>query len=456
MKYIKNSIIFFLFTLSLSSVAQEATVYNTTAGNLSSVIGTDDIETLREIKLTGSVNAADFFFMRDNLRDLKTIDMSEVKIEACEIEGISYAVNEIPAYAFYVPYASAGMSRLNTFYFPLSTESIGENALYQSVVLRTTNLGELSSLKTIKSAAISRCTRLREIELPASVVEIEAAAFAHNPQLNIVVIPEGSQLSILGCNVFNGCNMISSLDFSTTRLTEVGEQAFNACSQLSDVKLPSSVEYIGDEAFMYTAINNIDWSHLHKLQSIEGSLFYGIGSLKSVILPLGVEEIKASAFALCSGLSTISLPYNLTAIGDWAFANCTSLRSISCPTPVVPQLGYQAFQGVETTSIEATVLESIISLYQSDAVWSTFTLIGNPFTGINTAERSALQLYRSGRNITVVSQVVIATVTLYGYNGGMIWQEVINDTQATIELPTGQGAILHLTYTDGHSEVVKL
>lgn len=456
MNNIKNTIILFLLSVSLSVVAQEMSVYNTTAGNLSSVIGDDEIATLREVKLTGSVNAADFFFIRDNIKELKTIDLTEVNIEACVIDGTSYAANEIPAYAFYVPYESAGMSRLSTFYFPLSTVSIGENALYQSVVLRTTNLGELPSLKAIKSAAISRCTRLREIELPASVVEIGTAAFAHNPQLNSFIIPEGSQLSILGNNAFNGCNALTTLDFSTTRLTEIGEQAFNACSQLNDVKLPSSVEYIGDEAFMYTAINNIDWSHLQKLQSIEGSLFYGTGSLRSVVLPMGIEEIKASAFALCNGLSTLSLSYNLTAIGDWAFANCTSLRSITCPSPVVPQLGYQAFQGVETANIQATVLESIVSLYQSDAVWSTFTLVGNPFSGISTTEQQAIQLYRNGRNITIASPVAIATATLYGYNGSMIGQEVINDTQATIELPTGQGAILHIVYSNGRSEVVKL
>ena len=456
MDYIKNTIILFLLSVSLSAVAQEMSVYNTTAGNLSSVIATNDIDALREVKLTGSVNAADFFFIRDNIKEIKSIDMSEVKIEACEIDGTSYAANEIPAYAFYVPYASAGMSRLSTFYFPLNTESIGENALYQSVALRTTNLGELPSLKTIKSAAISRCTRLREIELPASVVEIGTAAFAHNPQLSSVTIPEGSQLSILGNNAFNGCNNLPTLDFSTTRLTEIGAQAFNACAQLSNVQLPSSVEYIGDEAFMYTAINNIDWSHLQKLQTIEGSLFYGTGTLKSVVLPLGIEEIKASAFALCNGLSTISLPYQLTAIGDWAFANCTSLRSISCPTPIVPLLGYQAFQGVETANIEATVLESIISLYQSNAVWNTFTLIGNPFTGISTTMQQAIQLYRNGRNITIASPVTIASITLHSYNGSLIRHDVINNTQATIELPTGQGAILRIAYSNGRNEVVKL
>jgi hypothetical protein len=89
-------------------------------------------------------------------------------------------------------------------------------------------------------------------------------------------------------------------------------------------------------------------------------------------------------------------------------------------------------------------------------VWSTFTLVGNPFTGISTTEQQAIQLYRNGRNITIASPVAIATATLYGYNGSMIGQEVINDTQATIELPTGQGAMLHIAYSNGRIEVVKL
>ena len=107
MNNIKNTIILILLSVSLSVVAQEMSVYNTTAGNLSSVIADDEIATLREVKLTGSVNAADFFFIRDNIKELKTIDLTEVNIEACVIDGPSYAANEIPAYAFYVPYESA-------------------------------------------------------------------------------------------------------------------------------------------------------------------------------------------------------------------------------------------------------------------------------------------------------------------------------------------------------------
>ena len=68
MNNIKNTIILFLLSVSLSVVAQEMSVYNTTAGNLSSVIGDDEIATLREVKLTGSFNAADIHFIRDNIK----------------------------------------------------------------------------------------------------------------------------------------------------------------------------------------------------------------------------------------------------------------------------------------------------------------------------------------------------------------------------------------------------
>ena len=126
MNNIKNTIILFLLSVSLSVVAQEMSVYNTTAGNLSSVIGDDEIATLREVKLTGSVNAADFFFIRDNIKELKTIDLTEVNIEACVIDGTSYAANEIPAYAFYTgccpasEWATCGPRRVWTQIFPFS------------------------------------------------------------------------------------------------------------------------------------------------------------------------------------------------------------------------------------------------------------------------------------------------------------------------------------------------
>ena len=456
MKHIKHTLVLFLLILATTAIAQETATYNVTAGNLSSALEGTSLKDINNIKLTGTLNAADFFFIRDNIKDIKSIDMSEAKIEACEIDGTLYAANEIPANAFYVPYASTGMTRLNTFYFPTTIESIGENAFFQAIVLRTTNMGELPSLKTIKSAAISRCTRLRNIEIPASVEEIGAAAFAYNPQLDGVVIAKGSQLSILGDNAFNGCAILSTLDFSDTKLIEVGAQAFNACTQLNNVLLPSTVESIGDEAFMYTAISNIDWSHLHKLGTIEGSMFYETTSLKSVTLPHSVEEIKASAFANCTALTTISLPYNLTAIGDWTFANCRALRSITCPSPIVPTLGYQAFQQVNTANVEVTVLESILPQYESDVVWSTFILKGNPFTNIDATEQHALQLRRTSNGIEATAATTIKTITLYNYSGHILNKLYINDTQATIELCGNTHCIMHIGYSNGSSEVIKL
>ena len=437
MDYIKKILALLMLSSSLSLIAQDMVVYNTTAGNLSSVIPADELKELREVKLTGTVNAADFFFIRDNIKEAKTIDMSEVQIEACEVSGVSYAANEIPANAFYEPYASAGLSRLSTFYFPLSVESIGENALYQSIILRTTNLAELPVLRIIKAGAMSRCTRLREVELPASLEEIGAAAFAHNSQLSDVTIAPESQLRLLGKNAFNGCIKLSSLDFSATQLEEVGEQAFNACSILNSV-------------------NQIDWSHLVGMRVVEGSMFYGVGTLNSVILPHSVEQIKASAFALCSGLSTISLPYHLVAIGDWAFANCTSLRTIVCPTPIVPQVGYLAFQGVNTSAVEVQVLESVLPLYENDADWGYFQLKGDAFTDISVGEHQDLQVCRRYGNVEIVSPIAIKSVAIYAYNGTMLRQERIDNMQAIIELSATEHCIVSIAFVDGNIRVVKL
>ena len=207
---------------------------------------------------------------------------------------------------------------------------------------------------------------------------------------------------------------------------------------------------------MYTAISDINWSHLHKLKVIEGSMFYGIGALKSVTLPHGIEEIKASAFTYCTALANISLPYNLTTIGDWTFANCNSLRSITCPSPVVPTLGYQAFQSVNTANVEVKVVESILSQYESDVVWSTFTLVGDPFTGIDTTEQQPLQLHRTSNSVEVTSAIVINAITLYSYSGNMLNKFIINDTQAIVELYENARCIMHIGYADGRSEVIKL
>ncbi len=66
-------------------------------------------------------------------------------------------------------------------------------------------------------------------------------------------------------------------------------------------------------------------------------------SLKTVVLPVGVTRIGASAFNQCSSLQEITLPESVTEIGDYAFYKCGSLSGITIPAGV-GKIGNCTFQ----------------------------------------------------------------------------------------------------------------
>lgn len=70
---------------------------------------------------------------------------------------------------------------------------------------------------------------------------------------------------------------------------------------------------------------------------------FGNQSVRSLIVPEGVQRIGASAFCNCSNLEKVTLPESLTMIDSSAFENCIALRSIGIPAGV--RLGENVFRG---------------------------------------------------------------------------------------------------------------
>ena len=84
----------------------------------------------------------------------------------------------------------------------------------------------------------------------------------------------------------------------------IGNQAFDGCSSLTSLTLPSSVTSIGSSAFS------------------------GCSGLTSLTLPSSVTSIGESAFSGCSGLTSLTLPSSVSSIGESAFSGCSGLSSI--------------------------------------------------------------------------------------------------------------------------------
>lgn len=116
-----------------------------TAGSLKTTLTTEELSTVTNLTLTGTIDARDFKIMRDNMPSLTELDLSGVTITAyAGTEGTSfitdYPANSIPQYAFYNLYVYPHQSNHTTFILPSTITSIGDDAFHYCESLTTVTI----------------------------------------------------------------------------------------------------------------------------------------------------------------------------------------------------------------------------------------------------------------------------------------------------------------------------
>ena len=147
-----------------------------------------------------------------------------------------------------------------------------------------------------------------------SVTSIGEAAFLACSNLTEVVIP-GSVTSI-GSGAFGACANLANVIIPDC-VTNIGEAAFAECYGLTSVTIPGSVVNIGCWAFNMCGLTN-------------------------VVIPVSVTSIGEGVFSTCQQLTSVMIPDTVTNIGDQAFYSCPSLTSMAIPDSVT-SIGNQAF-----------------------------------------------------------------------------------------------------------------
>ncbi|MBR2340780.1 MAG: leucine-rich repeat domain-containing protein [Clostridia bacterium] len=144
-----------------------------------------------------------------------------------------------------------------------------------------------------------------EVVIPATyegkpVVEIysagkgKEAAFQGNTTITSVTIP--GSVKTMGDYAFTGCTALTSVTFEEGFTAIDGIYAFSGCSSLATVNLPST------------------------LKSISRNAFASNTSLKTLVIPEGVETIGYRAFYKVT-LETLVVPKSMTTIGAQLFNN---------------------------------------------------------------------------------------------------------------------------------------
>lgn len=227
--------------------------------------------------------------------------------------------------------------------------SIEEDAFAECYELETVTLPE--TLKTIGDGAFRECYDLANINLPKNMTSIGTKAFTECGDVTNFDIPAG--VNVIGDSAFADCYSLLNINVDgnnqyysskdgilynknkTVLITcpkgksgvidgipetvkELSNEAFLNCAKITDVKLPSSLTVIGENAFK-------DCTGLVKFR-----------------IPENVNKIETGAFQLCTYLEEVTLPETLTDLGDYAFYSCYKLKKISIPKNV-ERIGEYAF-----------------------------------------------------------------------------------------------------------------
>lgn len=208
-------------------------------------------------------------------------------------------------------------SSLTSVVIPNSVTSIGRTAFIKCIAL--TNVIIPNSVTKIGFNSFENCSSLTSIVIPESVTSIGGAAFLGCSRLESIVVDEKNQVydSRENCNgiiktstntLIQGC----STTIIPNSVVSIGNNAFDKCSNLTNIIIPNSVTSIGNWAFNEcSSLSSIKLSN--SVTSIGNWAFYGC-SFTSIVIPDSVTHIIINAFANCNKLKTV---FYAGSVEDW-------------------------------------------------------------------------------------------------------------------------------------------
>lgn len=228
-----------------------------------------------------------------------------------------------------------------------------------------------SSYKSIPVTAIEMmafkdCTNLTSVIIPDSVLDIGYEAFYNCTNLENINVTE--KTICIQADAFYGTKWYANQPNGLVYLNNVlykykGEMedgtyidieegiqgisgsAFEGCSGLIGISIPSSVKHIGAGAFDYTNLSKITVSNENENYTSLDGVLYNKKEKYIMHIPAllkgevtvwdGVTEIPSYAFSGRNEMTEITIPNSVTRIDDGAFSGCSLLERIKIPDSVI-------------------------------------------------------------------------------------------------------------------------
>ena len=268
---------------------------------------------IKNLKVSGKISAADFYFMRDKMDILQSINLKETQI-----------VGDIVVWKWNGRIDGEWKQISFTTEYPTSNEEATAQAkakypnsnIETSGYSRNENYGKGDD--EIPDQAFRGKYSLVNFVFPEKVTKICGNAFSGTTLSGALIIPD--DVTELGYEAFYETN-ISSLQLPIN-LKRIGGNCFCHCTSLSgSLVIPNSVESIRYGAFQECRMLNGTLTLPSNITKIEMASFSECGFTGDLVIPDGVKFIEQGAFDGCSFNGQLTLGKNLEKVDERAFNN---------------------------------------------------------------------------------------------------------------------------------------
>lgn len=313
---------------------------------------------------------------------------------------------------------------LKSHTIPSTIKYIGEHAFESCETLAFVNLSDIIK---INAYAFANCTGIKQVEIgdnaesieqwafrncsslsdfrsniPAGIKYIGEGAFAHTSSLKSFTFPYScscvnqfvlmrsgitevtilSTVKKIGYRAFSHCEMLSNVafvDFGEGGVREIGDFAFEYCSNIIVVRFNDYLNSVGEGAFL--ACRKLETFYVTpNINKISSAVFSECNSIHNFTVnesnpnfalgPDGAiydKELRTLVvYPTAAQVSDPRFPSSITAFGDAAFRGCTELDTIKVPDSVT-SIGKACF---ENSSIEYFTLPSRFTAIPDYAFYS--------------------------------------------------------------------------------------
>jgi len=277
--------------------------------------------------------------------------------------------------------------------------------------------------------------KITSVVVKSGVTTIGSFAFHNLRMVQKITFESPSKLTKIGDSAFNICMDLPSIEIPYG-VTEIGNTAFSNCASLKEISIPGSITKFGSNMFQYcSSLESIEISE--GTETLGSNMFKDLNTLKTVKLPSTLKTVQDNPFSGCRSITNLtvasgnpyfsamdgylfnkdktgivacpdikesySVPSTVAWIGNYAFKGCKLLKSIVIPYGV-NSIGSYAFN--DCSSLQEIDLPSGISVirYETFANCSALKNVTIP-DGVSSIETRAFWQCKSLESITIPDSV---------------------------------------------------